>query len=476
MNNAGYLLGMPKPRIRFFTGAQGQRIAYAISGSGPPLVLPAWWVSHVERDWANERFRAFFEPLARHHTVIRYDRPGVGLSVRARSEFTLESEVETLASLIEHLGFDRVSFLGFSCGGPPAVTYASRNPARVDRLVLVGSYAFGGALATKKIIDALVNLVEAHWGLGAQTIADLFAPDLDKEQTRQLARSQRDWASAELAARLLELSFSMDCREVAPQLSRPTLVIHRREDRTVPLDAGRDLAARVGDAEFITLEGNAHVPWEGDSGPLVEAVLDFLGARAAGVSTSTDLAPATRPEGDHVWCREGGLWRVTFAGQTVHLPHRKGLEDLATLLSNAMREIPAEDLMTGLGEGASMRSGASDEVLDDRARAEYAARARDIEAELAEVEARHDLGRLEALRSEREALLDEVSRATGLGGRSRRLSNPGERARKAVSARIKDSFKRIREVHPDLADHLEAHVSTGATCAYRPDTERLWRT
>jgi pimeloyl-ACP methyl ester carboxylesterase len=466
---------MSTPRIRFFTGAQGQRIAYATSGSGPPLVLPAWWVSHVERDWANERFQAFFEPLARHHTVVRYDRPGVGLSVRERSEFTLENEVETLASLIEHLGFDRVSFLGFSCGGPPAVTYAARNPARVDRLVLVGSYSFGGALATTKVINALVNLVEAHWGLGAQTIADLFAPDLEKKQTRQIAKSQREWASAELAARLLELSFSMDCRDVALQLSHPTLVMHRRDDRTVPLDAGRDLAARVGNAEFITLEGNAHVPWEGDSAPIVEVALEFLGARTAGVPTATDLAPPTRPEGDHVWCREGGLWRVTFAGQSVHLPHRKGLEDLATLLTNPMREIPAEDLMAGFGERAAMPAGASDEVLDDRARAEYAARARDIEAELAEAEAQHDLGRVEALRSEREALLDEVSRATGLGGRSRRLSDPGERARKALSARIKDSFRCIREVHPDLADHLEAHVTTGSTCAYRPDTERLWR-
>ena len=268
---------MPTPRIRFFTGAQGQRIAYAISGSGPPLVLPAWWVSHVERDWDNERFRAFFEALARHHTVIRYDRPGVGLSVRERSEFTLENEVDTLGSLIEHLGFERVSFLGFSCGGPPAVTYATRNPDRVDRLVLVGSYAYGGDLATAKLVGALVDLVEEHWGLGAQTIADLFAPDLEKKQARQLARSQHDWASAELAARLLELSFSMDCREVALRLSRPTLVIHRRNDQTVHLAAGRDLAARVSNAELITLEGNAHVPWEGESEPIVEAVLEFLG-------------------------------------------------------------------------------------------------------------------------------------------------------------------------------------------------------
>lgn len=465
--------GPSSPRIRFFTGAQGQRIAYAIAGSGPPLVLPAWWVSHVERDWASERFRSFFERLARHHTVVRYDRPGVGLSVRERSEFTLESEVAQLEAIIEHLGFERVSLLGFSCGAPPAVVYAQRNPDRVERLVLVGAYAFGPELTTPELRSALVDLVRAHWGLGAQTISDMFAPDLEKAEARQLARSQKDWASAELAARLLELSFSMDCREEAQALARPTLVIHRRKDRTIKLDAGRELAALVQDAEFLPLEGNAHVPWEGAVEPLVDAVLHFLGA-----------TPLEQPVGEStgepdacVWRREGQLWRVSFAGQSLHLPHRKGLEDLALLLANPMREISATELVAGVsGAGESALPVGSDEVLDERARADYAARASDIEAELSDAEVRHDLGRIEALQAEREALLSELGAATGLGGRSRRLGDPGERARKAVSARIRDSVKRIRELHPELAEHLDASVTTGLSCSYRPTPARSWRT
>jgi len=463
---------MSSPRIRFFTGAQDQRIAYAIAGSGPPLVLPAWWVSHVERDWANPRFRRFFEALARHHTVVRYDRPGVGLSLRERSEFTLESEVAQLEAIIEHLGFERVSLLGFSCGGPPAVTYAVRHPERVDRLVLVGSYAFGEELAPAKLRTALVDLVAAHWGLGAQTISDLFAPDLEKSATRELARSQQDWASAELAARLLELSFSMDCREDAAKLSRPTLVLHRRKDQTVKLEAGRELAALVSDAELVPLDGNAHVPWEGESEPILKAALDFLGA-AAGSEPSFAL-----PDADEcAWQREGELWRLCFAGEAVHLPHRKGLEDLALLLANPMREIPASELMAGIGgAGEATPESGADDVLDARARADYAARAREVEGELSEAEACNDLGRVEALQAEREALLVELAAATGLGARARRLGDPGERARKAVSARIRDSLKRIHEVHPELADHLNASVSTGLSCSYRPEPARSWRT
>jgi hypothetical protein len=140
-----------------------------------------------------------------------------------------------------------------------------------------------------------------------------------------------------------------------------------------------------------------------------------------------------------------------------------------------MREISASELMSGVDGAAEVtpESGA-DDVLDARARADYAARARDIEAELADAEARNDLGRLDTLRSEHEALLSELGAATGLGGRSRRLGDPGERARKAVSARIRDSLKRIREVHPPLADHLDASITTGLSCSYRPAPARTW--
>lgn len=464
--------GRPSPRIRFFTGAQGQRVAYAIAGSGPPLVLPAWWVSHVERDWADPRFRAFFEALARSRTVVRYDRPGVGLSVRERSDFSVESEVALLEAIIEHLGFERVALLGFSCGGPPAVHYAARHPERVDRLALVGSYAFGGEITTPETQHALVALVRAQWGLGAQTIADLFAPDLERQSARRMARAQHDWSNADLASRLLALSFAMDCREAAATLLLPALVIHRRKDATVRLDAGRALAALIPGAEFVSVDGNAHVPWQGDVQPILDAVLDFLGAPPA----PCDSSPAVDP-GDCVWRREGELWHVRFEGKAAHLPNRKGLEDPAVLLAHPMREIPARELVAGVQSVESLEPAAgADPVLDGKARSAYAQRAREIESDLADAEASHDLGRIEVLQAEREALLAELDAARGLGGRARRLADSQERARKAVSARIRDSMKRLREVHPALAAHLEASVTTGLSCSYRPSPARTWLT
>jgi pimeloyl-ACP methyl ester carboxylesterase len=457
-----------EPRIRFFTGSQGQRIAYAAAGSGPPLVMPAWWVSHVERDVASERFRRFFEVLAAHHTVVRYDRPGVGLSVRERSEWTLESEVSQLEALIEHLGFEHLALLGFSCGGPPAVAYAATHPGRVSKLVLVGSYANGAEITTPELQTAMVDFTRAGWGIGSKTLSDLMAPDLDREASRKLAAEQRASSSADVAARLLQMTFELDCRSQAEALSVPTLVLHRRGDGTITSDAGRALAALIPDADFRVVEGDAHLPWLGEQAPLLDPILEFLAEPGAAPSVP-------EPDDDAcVWRREGDLWRLRFSGQEVRLAHRKGLEDLAILLSNPMREVSAAELRGGPVGTAPAPEHGSDEVLDESARRQYADRLRDLTAEIEEADANHDLGRLEALQEEQEALLEQLRAASGLGGRTRRLGDPAERARKAVSARIRDAIKHVQKVHPDLANHLESSITTGLTCVYRPDTAHLW--
>ena len=458
-----------QPRIRFFTGPSGQRIAYAVAGQGPPVVLSSWWVSHVERDGADDRFRRFFERLAASNTVVRFDRPGVGLSAREQSDWSLESETAQLAALIDELGFERTALLGFSCGGPAAITYAARNPERVSRLVLVNAYACGESLAKPELRKALIDMTRASWGLGARTLSTLFAPDLDKDESEQLAAYQRACCSSEVAARLLEMTFALDCRESAPKVKAPALVLHRRKDGTVRVDEGRALAALLPDADLRIVDGDAHMPWQGDQAPIVDAVLDFLE-----VDDGTESAVAALPDDTNLWRREGDLWRLRFAGREAMLAHRKGLEDLALLISQPMREVSAVELRGGGDEAEAGSGGGADDALDEKARAQYAARLREIDAELAEAEARHDAAASERVEAEREALIDELRRATGLGGRSRRIGDPGERARKAVSARIRDAIARVREAHPELADHLDASVSTGLTCVYRPDAARFW--
>jgi len=160
----------------------------------------------------------------------------------------------------------------------------------------------------------------------------------------------------------------------------------------------------------------------------------------------------------------------------VLLRDAKGLRDLAVLLAAPGREVAATDLVAGVASAAAAGLAAlgADPVLDDRARAAYRTRLAQLDEELAEADARHDIERSVRLAAERDALIDELAYAAGLGGRRRRLGDVTERARTTVTARIRDAMGRIERVHPELGQHLRASIVTGARCAYRPAETVRW--
>ena len=148
---------LEKCAIRFLPlGAR--HLAYELRGDGPPLVAPAWWVSHLELDWQSAGFRRFWQGVADGYTLIRYDRLGVGMSDRAvpESELTLDDEVATLRALLDGLDLERVSLIGGSSGSCTAVAFAAAFPERVERLVLYGAYADGTALTAPGVGNAIM--------------------------------------------------------------------------------------------------------------------------------------------------------------------------------------------------------------------------------------------------------------------------------------------------------------------------------
>jgi SAM-dependent methyltransferase len=120
--------------IRFLPHA-GRRLAYEVRGDGPPLVVPAWWVSHLELDWQSAEFRRFWDSIAEGYTLIRYDRLGVGMSDRTlrATDLTIDAEVATLSALFDELGLKSASLLGGLCGTCTAIAFAAAFPERVDR-------------------------------------------------------------------------------------------------------------------------------------------------------------------------------------------------------------------------------------------------------------------------------------------------------------------------------------------------------
>jgi len=266
-----------KQEIRFCTSRDGVRIAYAILGDGPPLVWPPAWVSHLELQWEEPAVRSFYERLARHHTLVSYDRRGTGLSDRNRMDLSLEADLRDLETVIDHLRLKRLALFGFSQSGATAVAYAVKHPRRVTHLILYGAYARGDAIAEDKFKTSMLSFVGANWGLGSKALADVFVPRTDAAAHRWFARLQRESATAEVAVQLLALIFRTDVADLLPRLRVPTLVMHRQGDRVVPFQLGRDMAALIPNARFVPLKGDDHIPTFGDADSVLRHTAEFLG-------------------------------------------------------------------------------------------------------------------------------------------------------------------------------------------------------
>jgi hypothetical protein len=168
--------------------------------------------------------------------------------------------------------------------------------------------------------------------------------------------------------------------------------------------------------------------------------------------------------------RTGNRWTITHGTRTATVPDTRGWRDLAVLLDR-----PGEDVHVLQLVDSGLLQQPAGELADRTAIAAYRRRLHDLDREQADAEHDNDLGRAERLRAERDALLAEVGRVTGRGGRPR--PDPGgaaERARKAVTARIRDAIKRLEPELPDLAAHLNRNIITGSWCRYRPDPSVRW--
>ena len=200
-----------------------------------------------------------------------------------------------------------------------------------------------------------------------------------------------------------------------------------------------------------------------------------LGARAWQAETHRALARLGEPDAaadvsDDVaqLRRIGDMWQASYRGHTAYLRDTKGLHDLADLLANPGADLSA---LTLAGGGISHRAhtGSTDTVVDRTALLAYRRRLAELDDELTTAQAHSDLGRQQRATDEREQLMAELRRATRPDGSPRALANTAaERARKAVTARIRDAIRRITEAHPELGAHLDRTVRTGTTCRYEP--------
>jgi pimeloyl-ACP methyl ester carboxylesterase/DNA-binding CsgD family transcriptional regulator len=309
-----------KQQIRFCSTADGAQLAYATSGEGPPLVMSATWLTHLEHQWRSLAWKPWLEEFSSRYNVLRYDSRGCGLSDRALGEISFDTWVDDFETVIDAAGFTRFALVGTCWGGPLAMEYARRHPDRVSHLVLYGTYARGRFKRSNLPGEAdkarvMLDLIRLGWGREkhefAQVWATQFQPGGTPEHVRSWCEQQHQATSAENAARLLPVSWQLDISETARQISTPTLVLHVEGDRVVPIEEGRHLAGLIPGCRFVQLDGENHMPIDGEPAwaRLLEEVRAFLASEPArrGARPALPLGELTPRERAVLECIARGL-------------------------------------------------------------------------------------------------------------------------------------------------------------------------
>jgi pimeloyl-ACP methyl ester carboxylesterase/DNA-binding winged helix-turn-helix (wHTH) protein len=259
-----------RQEIRYCTASDGIRLAYAGIGSGPPLVKAPNWLTHLDFEWDSPIWRHWWSALSLHHRVVRYDERGTGMSQRDAPDVNFDIWVRDLETVVDAAGLDRFSLLGISRGGPIAIAYAVKHPQRVTHLVLYGAFSAGlnhvGTAQELEARRALVSLMRLGWGLNNPAFCRVFTcrfiPNATPEHERWLDELQRVTTSPENAARMMEHDDAIDVRPLLSQVTTPTLVVHCDRDRAVPVEDGRQLAAAIPNARYVSLPSANHLMLE----------------------------------------------------------------------------------------------------------------------------------------------------------------------------------------------------------------------
>jgi pimeloyl-ACP methyl ester carboxylesterase/DNA-binding CsgD family transcriptional regulator len=291
---------------RFCASSDGVRLAYAVDGEGPPLVKASNWMTHLDYERQSPVWRHWVRELSRGHTLVRYDERGCGLSDR---EFdgtpALDTYVADLAAVVDAAGLEQFALLALSGGGPTAIEYAARNPERVTRLVLYGTWSRGRDLrgdADTERSRVLGELIRVGWG-GAvpafrQVFSSIYIPSAGEQQKRWYDELQQASSSAETAARLWRSRNSIDVRDTARGVTQPALVLHARHDGAVPYEEGRLLASLLPGARFVTLESDNHILQEDEPAweMFLSEVRAFLGDDHRAEFVPADLSELSERE------------------------------------------------------------------------------------------------------------------------------------------------------------------------------------
>jgi pimeloyl-ACP methyl ester carboxylesterase len=265
-------------------------IAYTTFGEGPmDIVVVAGFVSHLEIGGENPRMGRLMGPLTKFARITIFDKRGMGMSDPVENVPLLEERMDDVRAVMDAAGIERAALIGFSEGAPLAILFAATYPQRVHALVLYGGLArstwapdYPWANTKEALLEAQDEWMRPMWGTGA--MMEVFAPSLadDPEIQAWSGKLERHAASPGMLRKLELMFYDTDVRAALPLLHVPTLVIHRRGDRVVNVNAGRYMAEHIPGSKYVELPGVDHAAWAGDSDAIRGEIEEFLtGARSS---------------------------------------------------------------------------------------------------------------------------------------------------------------------------------------------------
>ena len=260
------------------------RIGYQVVGAGPPDVLvtkPAFFP--IDLMWDEPRFVRFLNGLSSFSRHIWFDPRGTGSSdpIAPVEGRLIESIVDDMIAVLDELGCERAVVLG--AVGPPALQFAATHPERTSALVLINPTArfrraddYPEGLADEEV-EAFLAWRREGWGTGG--VLRLWAPSLAGD-----ARFAR-WLHAANACRIRHrvpawrsrATFEVDVRHLLPAIRVPTLVVVRAG--SAGSEQGRYVAEHIDGARYVELPGEDYLFFVGDTGPLLDAIEEFVTGR-----------------------------------------------------------------------------------------------------------------------------------------------------------------------------------------------------
>jgi class 3 adenylate cyclase len=269
-----YNAPMP-PQLQFATTSDGVRIAFAVLGSGPPLLVtcaPAF--GSIEHEWDIPEARNWYESLARKRTLILYDGRGLGASDRNVSAYSVETLALDIEAVIEHLHLQSLDIFGFYHTGLGAIVYAANHPERVRRLVLWHAYARASDLDASPLLEAVRSLRDASWEVYTETLARTAVGWTRDESASRWAALIRAATTPAEVAKWSQYQRQFDVTAYLSRVQCPTLLLYRKDAKRYSADLGISLASQIPAAQLQLLPGDALVMWETDV--VLQILDDFL--------------------------------------------------------------------------------------------------------------------------------------------------------------------------------------------------------